>query len=263
MKDPVDAHAVAVAGAARPAHLPARARARRADPPARHHHLLHAALRHRARGDRTARAHRHRRHRARMRLTRIHVEPELVAGKRSRAARAGGRAPHARAAPRRRARRSRFFNGAGGEYRGRSSSADGKRCLGATCGAHDAVERESPLQITLLQGVARGERMDLIVQKATELGVTRIVPVLAERSGGQGRREAARAQARALAGRSRSPPASNAAAIACRSDASRRARRCRAQRSPRGSLRCLLAADGGESLAAAARRGCRSSPSCC
>ena len=47
---------------------------------------------------------------------------------------------------------------------------------------HDAVERESPLEITLLQGVARGERMDLIVQKATELGVTRIVPVLAERS---------------------------------------------------------------------------------
>ncbi len=36
--------------------------------------------------------------------------------------------------------------------------------------------------ITLLQGVARGERMDLIVQKATELGVSRIVPVLAERS---------------------------------------------------------------------------------
>ena len=36
--------------------------------------------------------------------------------------------------------------------------------------------------MTLIQGVARGERMDLIVQKATELGVTRIVPVLAERS---------------------------------------------------------------------------------
>jgi 16S rRNA (uracil1498-N3)-methyltransferase len=36
--------------------------------------------------------------------------------------------------------------------------------------------------VTLLQGIARGERMDLIVQKATELGVARIVPVLAERS---------------------------------------------------------------------------------
>lgn len=41
---------------------------------------------------------------------------------------------------------------------------------------------ESPLAITLLQGVARGEKMDLILQKATELGVTRIVPLLMARS---------------------------------------------------------------------------------
>ena len=47
-------------------------------------------------------------------------------------------------------------------------------------GAHTAVERESPLQLTLLQGVARSERMDFIVQKATELGVQRIVPLSCE-----------------------------------------------------------------------------------
>lgn len=41
---------------------------------------------------------------------------------------------------------------------------------------------ESPLRITLLQGVARGERMDLIVRQAVELGVQRIVPVVTERS---------------------------------------------------------------------------------
>jgi 16S rRNA (uracil1498-N3)-methyltransferase len=41
---------------------------------------------------------------------------------------------------------------------------------------------EPPLALTLLQGVARGERMDLVMQKATELGVARIVPVLAGRS---------------------------------------------------------------------------------
>src|ERR1700690_2149239 len=35
--------------------------------------------------------------------------------------------------------------------------------------------------ITLLQSVPRGDRMDVIVQKATELGVTRIVPVLSAR----------------------------------------------------------------------------------
>lgn len=44
------------------------------------------------------------------------------------------------------------------------------------------VDRESPLRLTLVQGVSRGERMDLVMQKATELGVACIVPVLTERS---------------------------------------------------------------------------------
>ncbi|MEJ0086800.1 MAG: 16S rRNA (uracil(1498)-N(3))-methyltransferase [Pseudomonadota bacterium] len=74
-----------------------------------------------------------------------------------------------------------LFNGAGGEYAATLLPGGGKQVL-ARVTRHDAIERESPLQITLLQGVARGERMDLIVQKATELGVTRILPVLAERS---------------------------------------------------------------------------------
>jgi 16S rRNA (uracil1498-N3)-methyltransferase len=73
-----------------------------------------------------------------------------------------------------------LFDGTGGEYQG-TLERDGKRWW-AKVGAHDPVERESPLRITLLQGVARGERMDFIVQKSTELGVARIVPVLAERS---------------------------------------------------------------------------------
>ncbi len=76
-----------------------------------------------------------------------------------------------------------LFNGAGGEYSATLGARHGKS--GRTTArvvAHDPVERESPLAITLLQGIARGERMDLIVQKATELGVARIVPVLAERS---------------------------------------------------------------------------------
>ena len=45
-----------------------------------------------------------------------------------------------------------------------------------------AVDRESPLRLTLVQGVSRGERMDLVMQKATELGVARLVPVMTERS---------------------------------------------------------------------------------
>lgn len=45
-----------------------------------------------------------------------------------------------------------------------------------------AVRTESPLEITLVQAIARGERMDLILQKATELGVARVVPVVSERT---------------------------------------------------------------------------------
>jgi 16S rRNA (uracil1498-N3)-methyltransferase len=43
------------------------------------------------------------------------------------------------------------------------------------------VDNESPLTITLLQGISRGERMDYALQKAVELGVTRIIPVVTER----------------------------------------------------------------------------------
>ena len=41
---------------------------------------------------------------------------------------------------------------------------------------------ESPVAVTLGQGIARGEKMDLIVQKATELGVSNIIPVITEHS---------------------------------------------------------------------------------
>jgi 16S rRNA (uracil1498-N3)-methyltransferase len=46
----------------------------------------------------------------------------------------------------------------------------------------DGVEAgtESPLKIHLVQGISRGERMDIVIQKATELGVKRITPVLTE-----------------------------------------------------------------------------------
>ena len=57
-----------------------------------------------------------------------------------------------------------------------------------------ACTNESPLPLTLAQGVARGEKMDLIVQKATELGVVRIVPLLTERS--EVKLDAARAEKR-------------------------------------------------------------------
>jgi 16S rRNA (uracil1498-N3)-methyltransferase len=54
--------------------------------------------------------------------------------------------------------------------------------VSASVGDGRHVDRESPLAITLVQCVPRGDRMDFIVQKATELGVARIVPVLSQRS---------------------------------------------------------------------------------
>ena len=72
-----------------------------------------------------------------------------------------------------------LFNGQGGEYSAELLGTDkGSACV--KIGAFDSVERESPLQLTLLQGIARGERMDQIVQKATELGVNSIVPLSCE-----------------------------------------------------------------------------------
>ncbi len=74
-----------------------------------------------------------------------------------------------------------LFDGRGGEYPATLLAASGRGTRVRT-GAHAAIERESPLRLTLLQGIARGERMDLIVQKATELGVARLVPLACERS---------------------------------------------------------------------------------
>jgi 16S rRNA (uracil1498-N3)-methyltransferase len=74
-----------------------------------------------------------------------------------------------------------LFNGDGRECLGVIESVRGTR-ISAAIGAARTVDRESSFPITLVQCVPRGDRMDFIVQKATELGVTRIVPVLSQRS---------------------------------------------------------------------------------
>jgi 16S rRNA (uracil1498-N3)-methyltransferase len=74
-----------------------------------------------------------------------------------------------------------LFSGDGREYAGAIESVRGSRVTAAV-GAGADVDRESPFAITLVQCVPRGDRMDFIVQKATELGVTRLVPVLSQRS---------------------------------------------------------------------------------
>src|SRR5580704_11980926 len=73
------------------------------------------------------------------------------------------------------------FNGDGREFTGAIEAVSGLR-VSASIGAARSIDRESPFQLTLVQCVPRGDRMDFIVQKATELGVVRIVPVLSQRS---------------------------------------------------------------------------------
>jgi 16S rRNA (uracil1498-N3)-methyltransferase len=73
------------------------------------------------------------------------------------------------------------FDGRGGEYSARLAAA-ARRGVTLELGEHTPIERESPLAVTLVQGLSSGERMDLTVQKSVELGVRAIQPVAAERS---------------------------------------------------------------------------------
>jgi len=74
-----------------------------------------------------------------------------------------------------------LFDGSGGQFAAELTrvSRDTAR---ARIGRREAAERESPLAVTLAQCVSSGDRMDLALQKATELGVRRIVPLASERS---------------------------------------------------------------------------------
>ena len=74
-----------------------------------------------------------------------------------------------------------LFDGCGGEYAG-TLSRIGKGETRVLVASHSDTERESTLDITLAQGLSSGERMDYALQKATELGVSRIQPLATERS---------------------------------------------------------------------------------
>ncbi|AVP97045.1 16S rRNA (uracil(1498)-N(3))-methyltransferase [Ahniella affigens] len=74
-----------------------------------------------------------------------------------------------------------LFNGDGQDYHGVLSHTR-KDLVTVTLGSAEPVSRESPLKITLIQAMARGEKMDLILQKAAELGVTNVLPVVTERT---------------------------------------------------------------------------------
>ena len=72
------------------------------------------------------------------------------------------------------------FNGQGGEYSAQLESVT-KRNAELSIGEFNERDCESPLELTLIQGISRGERMDYTLQKATELGIKQIIPVFTQR----------------------------------------------------------------------------------
>jgi len=115
-----------------------------------------------------------------MRLTRVYVDAPLAVG--TKITLVGNAASHVTRVLRLRVGQAlTLFNGLGGEHIASIDKAHGGEVT-VSVGEHAAVERESSFPLTLAQGISRGERMDLVVQKATELGVSRLVPLLTERS---------------------------------------------------------------------------------
>jgi 16S rRNA (uracil1498-N3)-methyltransferase len=115
-----------------------------------------------------------------MRLTRVYVDSPVAAGKR--VVVEGSAANHiARVLRLRSGDALTVFDGSGGEFGARIEEFR-KETVVVTVEEHRPLDRESPLPLTLVQGISRGERMDWIIQKATELGASRIVPVFTKRS---------------------------------------------------------------------------------
>lgn len=107
-----------------------------------------------------------------------------------------------------------LFDGSGGEYAA-TLVETGKRGAIARLERFDAIERESPLDVTIVQSVLAADAMDYTIRKAVELGVAAIAPVIAARSqfslaGGRGERRLAHWRGIAIAaceqcGRNRVP----------------------------------------------------------
>lgn len=74
-----------------------------------------------------------------------------------------------------------LFNGLGGEYHARITRIDRQRVT-AEIISHSSREAELPYRITLAQGIPEATKMDWIIEKAVELGVSDIIPLAAQRS---------------------------------------------------------------------------------
>lgn len=74
-----------------------------------------------------------------------------------------------------------LFNGLGGQYHATITLA-GKKVVEVEVGEFSADNKNSPLDIELAIGLSKGDRFDFVLQKATELGVSKITPLFTERS---------------------------------------------------------------------------------
>lgn len=74
-----------------------------------------------------------------------------------------------------------LFNGKGGEYEATIATVT-KKSISVAVGDFFSVDRASSLNIHLGIGMSKGDRMEQVIQKATELGVTQITPLFSERS---------------------------------------------------------------------------------
>lgn len=83
------------------------------------------------------------------------------------------------------------FNGEGGEFSATLLNTDPK-AANVIINSFVDINRESPLRITLIQGLSRSEHMDTTIQKATELGVTEIIPIICARSANINRERASK-----------------------------------------------------------------------
>jgi len=73
-----------------------------------------------------------------------------------------------------------LFDGSGKEFVGEITTSE-KRRVEVAINTELALDPESPLKLHLAQGVSKGDRMEWVLQKATELGVTDITPVITDR----------------------------------------------------------------------------------
>lgn len=114
-----------------------------------------------------------------MRVPRIHVTEALEEGREL--ILEGAAANHLKVLRLRSGHPLVVFDGRGASHDAELRNLERRRATVVLGGRRDEAA-ESPLRTVLIQGVSKGDRMDWAIQKAVELGVTQIVPVLTARS---------------------------------------------------------------------------------